>query len=495
MSAPFLLHDNNETNLVNMKLIWLNPKKSLLKIFLALIVLSGLGYFIARGFKWHDHWAQIERRGSLVVAVRESEGIYWPNGQTFIGLEHDLIEEIERHLEIPVQVFAVRDLDDLYRSLEVGAVDMALPGTSIRTTSWPVSIPYGTTVIGLATMANSDDTELDNIRTGILDAVAHQDAINIILQKSPYSSAIYEHGRLSAELFTLLEMGDLEQVLIDKRDFMLQQNIFPKLNFTSLNQPGRTFNIQFSPKEDGTLKTRIDDVLNLFEQSGLLVQITDRYLGSALEFDYVDNLTFEKHMASRLPQYIDLFKIHAEQNNLDWRLLAAIAYQESHWRANAKSPTGVRGMMMVTQTTAREMGITNRLDPEQSISAGAQYFANLKSRVVDRVDDPDRTWFALAAYNVGAGHLEDARKITDLLKDDPDRWIDVRKHLQKLALKDYYPWTKYGYARGAEPVVYVANIRRFYEKLKKEYPELDESVQPERLDQLPDATVPVFPGS
>lgn len=477
-----------------MRFIWINPKKSLTQILLVLIALSGVIYFVAKGFKWHDHWAQIERHGRLVVAVRESEGVYWPSGQQFIGLEHDLIDEIERHLGIPVQVFAVRDLDDLYRSLEVGAVDMALPGTSIRETDWPVSLPYGKTIIGLAT-SDDDLTYLDDVRTGILDTVSHQDAIEVALRKYPYSSAIYEHGRLSAELFTLLEMGDLEQVLVDKRDFTLQQNIFPQLSFTALNLPARTFNVQFGPNEDGTLKSRIDELLGLLEQSGLLTQITDRYLGEALEFDYVDNLTFEKHMASRLPKYIDLFKTYAELNELDWRLLASIAYQESHWRPNAKSPTGVRGLMMITQTTAKEMGITNRLDPEQSIKAGAKYYASLKSRVVERINDPDRSWFALAAYNVGAGHLEDARKITDLLEDDPDRWIDVRKHLPKLALKDYYPWTKYGYARGAEPVVYVANIRRFYEKLKKEYPELDEAVEPERLDQLPDATVPVFPGS
>jgi len=150
--------------------------------------------------------------------------------------------------------------------------------------------------------------------------------------------------------------------------------------------------------------------------------------------------------------------------------------------------------MMVTLNTAAEVGITNRLDPAQSTKAGAQYLTSLKSRIPARIMEPDRTWFALASYNVGAGHLEDARKITELLGDDPDRWIDVRKHLPKLALKDYYPWTRHGYARGAEPVVYVANIRRFYEKLKKVYPMTGESVEPDRLDQLPDAEVPVFPG-
>jgi len=476
-----------------MRIFWVNPLRNSFKILVFLLAIIVVTTLVGYGFQWRNHWEQIESRGKLIVAVRESEGIFWANGQEFAGFEKDLINELERYLEIPIQVFAVRDLDDLYKALEVGAVDMAMPGTSLGNLEWPSSLPYYSTRIGLV-QAKTDKENINNFRTGVLDPFAHKDATQHVLQSLHNGSAVYEHGRLSAELFTLVEMEELEQVLVDERDFKLQQSVFPNLRFTPLNIPERPISVLYNPNEDGTLLSKVDETLSLFKDSGLLGQIVDRYFGHALEFDYVDNLTFEKHMYGRLPKFEPLFRTYATKYAMDWRLLAAVAYQESHWRANAKSPTGVRGLMMVTLTTAKEVGITNRLDPEQSTKAGAQYLTSLKSRISAKITEPDRSWFALASYNVGSGHVEDARKITELLGDDPNRWIDVRKHLPKLALKDYYPWTRYGYARGAEPVVYVANIRRFYNRLKKEYPEMGEAIEPERLDQLPNVDVPVFPG-
>ncbi|WP_320821747.1 membrane-bound lytic murein transglycosylase MltF [Reinekea sp.] len=479
-----------------MRFYWINPVRNSLKILALILLIGAVGSFIAQGVQWRDHWQRIESRGKLIVAVRESEGIFWANGQEFTGFEKDLIDELERHLDIPIQIFAVRDLDDLYRALAAGAVDMALPGTSFNNLDVLASRAYSMTRIGLVhhkTRAIADNPSLARVRTGLLDPQAHQDVAQL-LDNPPQAVAVYEAGRISAELFTLVAMQDLDQVLVDERDFQFQHSVFPDLEFTPLDEPARPISVLFNPKEDGTLLAEINDTLELFDNSGLLSQMIDRYFGHALEFDYVDNLTFEKHMMARLPTYLTLFKFYADQQGLDWRLLAAQAYQESHLRANAKSPTGVRGLMMITLTTAKEMGISDRLDPEQSIRAGAQYLTSLKNRVPADIPEPDRTWFALASYNVGAGHVEDARKITELLGDDPDRWIDVRKHLPKLSLKDYYPWTRYGYARGAEPVVYVANIRRFYNRLKKEFPFLEDAVEPERLDQLPEVDVPVFPG-
>lgn len=474
-----------------MRIFWANPVKNSLKVIFFIGIAISAGVFIANGVQWRTQWDQIESRGKLTVAVRESEGIYWANGQEFTGFENDLISELERHLNIPIQIIAVRDMDDLYRALEVGAVDMAIPGTSHGNLPLVASRPYFTTTIGLVSGEESTEERTD-LKLGILDPVAHQDVLNAIEPETDLAT-LYESGRLSAELLTLIDLDELDEVLIDERDFQLQQSIFPRLTFTPLSEEKRPVSILFRGNEDGTVSERVNEALELFEQSGLLTQMIDRYFGKALEFDYVDNLTFEQHMASRLPTYEAIFRKYAAEYGLDWRLLAAVAYQESHWRADARSPTGVRGLMMVTLATAREIGITNRLDPEQSTMAGAQYLMSLKSRIPERITDPDRTWFALASYNVGLGHLEDARRITEALGDDPDRWLDVRKHLPKLSLKDYYQWTRYGYARGAEPVVYVANIRRFYERLVKEYPEEGEKIEPERLDQLPDATVPVFP--
>jgi membrane-bound lytic murein transglycosylase F len=160
----------------------------------------------------------------------------------------------------------------------------------------------------------------------------------------------------------------------------------------------------------------------------------------------------------------------ALKNGLDWRLIAAISYQESHWRPRAKSPTGVRGMMMLTQPTAKEVGVTNRLDAQQSLEGGAHYFLKLHQRLPEEIQEPDRTWFTLAAYNVGWGHLEDAREITHFQGGDANRWVDVKERLPLLERKEWYKYTKHGYARGNEPVTYVQRIRHYYEVLAWRFP-------------------------
>jgi membrane-bound lytic murein transglycosylase F len=163
-----------------------------------------------------------------------------------------------------------------------------------------------------------------------------------------------------------------------------------------------------------------------------------------------------------LPKYEELVRSVAEEYQLDWQLLAAISYQESHWNPYARSPTGVRGMMMLTSNTAGEMNVENRLDPVQSLRGGARYFKKVKRLLPGDIIEPDRTWFALAAYNIGRGHLEDARVITERQGGDPDRWVDVKERLPLLQKSKYYRSTRHGYARGSEPVTYVKNIRHYY---------------------------------
>ena len=151
---------------------------------------------------------------------------------------------------------------------------------------------------------------------------------------------------------------------------------------------------------------------------------------------------------------------------MDWHLLAAIAYQESHWNPKAASPTGVRGMMMLTLPTAREMGVDNRLDAAQSLRGGARYLKNIKRRLPNDIYEPDRTWLALAAYNIGMGHLEDARVITERQGGDPHLWQDVMERLPLLQKSKHYQTTRYGYARGLEAVTYVQNIRHYFSILE-----------------------------
>jgi len=183
-----------------------------------------------------------------------------------------------------------------------------------------------------------------------------------------------------------------------------------------------------------------------------------------------DKKYFFKNIDARLFQYLEYFMIAGVEYDLDWRLLAAMAYQESHWNEKATSKTGVKGLMMLTKITAKEMNINDRKDPIQSITGGAKYIKLLMQRLPSRIQQPNRLWMALAAYNMGYGHLEDARVLTDRQDDNPDFWLDVKQRLPLLQNKLYHSTLKHGHARGNEAKTYVARIRAFYDILRWYYP-------------------------
>ena len=201
--------------------------------------------------------------------------------------------------------------------------------------------------------------------------------------------------------------------------------------------------------------------LQEYSASGKLDALKDELLAHTENFSVADSQRLGELVEKRLPEYQALFEETASQFGRDWHLLAAEAFQESRWNPKARSPTGVRGLMMLTLSTAREMNIKNRLDPLQSLQGGAAYLAKLKSRLPKRIVEPDRTLMTLAAYNVGFGHLEDARILTQRGGKNPDLWEDVRQHLPLLSDKQYYSTLKHGYARGNEPVTYVDNIQYY----------------------------------
>ncbi len=217
------------------------------------------------------------------------------------------------------------------------------------------------------------------------------------------------------------------------------------------------------------LKPKIESWLEQSRESGDHAVIHERYYGHVELYDYVDMRKFLSRIKKRLPKYEDDFKRVGEKYGVDWLLLAAQSYQESHWNPKAKSPTGVRGMMMLTLNTAKQLGVKSRLDAKQSIEGGAKYLAQLTKRVPDTVQGNNRTWFALAGYNVGFGHLRDARTLTRKLSKNPDQWVDLKDVFPLLAQKKYYKELKYGYARGTEPVRYVQRIRDYLQVLRQHY--------------------------
>ena len=167
--------------------------------------------------------------------------------------------------------------------------------------------------------------------------------------------------------------------------------------------------------------------------------------------------------ADGLSPYDEIVRREAAKYGFDWALIVAQMYQESRFNRKARSRAGAIGLMQLLPRTAREFGVKNLRDPDQSIRAGVAYLAWLHSRFEPELTVKDRMWLALAAYNAGFGHVRDARKLARQLGFDPDRWFDnVEKAMRLLSKRAYYRKTAYGYVRGYEVVKYVREIRERY---------------------------------
>jgi hypothetical protein len=265
------------------------------------------------------------------------------------------------------------------------------------------------------------------------------------------------------------EQGAAELAVIDSNEFAVQQSLYPRKKVAFDLGDEQEMVWYLSPGFDNArLLHYINDFLARLREDGTLERLRDMHLGHTDGVTRMNAFAFKRAMRETLPVYLPLFKQIAREYKLDWPLLAALAYQESQWNPGATSPTGVRGMMMLTRPTARELGVDNRLDATQSLQGGARYFKDLMRRLPKDVKQPDRTWMALAAYNVGLGHLLDARILTRRQGGNPALWQDVKLRLPLLQQSKFYKTTRYGYARGQEAVTLVQNIRHYRRVLEWE---------------------------
>ena len=183
----------------------------------------------------------------------------------------------------------------------------------------------------------------------------------------------------------------------------------------------------------------------------------------------MDLQAFNQNIEDRLPKYRKYFEQAEKETGVPADLLAALAYQESHWNPEAVSPTGVKGIMMLTQNTAESLGVQDRLDPKQAILAGARYLRDRYDRLPDSIPETDRWFQAMASYNIGRAHLLDARHFARQMGKNPDSWADLREVLPLKADKRYYTKMKHGYARGYEPVLYVRRIRNYHDVIRTSF--------------------------
>tara|TARA_R110000850_G_scaffold156_9_gene1210 strand:+ start:5686 stop:7152 length:1467 start_codon:yes stop_codon:yes gene_type:complete len=413
---------------------------------------------------------QVKAIGVLRVATTNSPSTYYegPAGPT--GFQYELVkgfaENLGVELELITESSTSRTLNAVRRGrahLSVGAV-VITPG---RTKRWRFSRPVMSVVPQLVYRRGNRRPNSAGELRGKLVVPAGSASVEYLqgLKKTWPDLEWTESEDLDTEaLLVQVSEGVIDYTISPSDVLSINKRYYPMLRSAFDLAAAQDVAWAFPMSTDRSLFVRGQHYLSSLSESDL-AQLRDRYFGHVKQVNYVGALKLASDAQDRLPRYRALFEEAGRKYDMDWRLLAAIGYQESHWDPAAVSPTGVRGIMQLTSQTAKFLKVADRLDPAQSIMGGARYIRRLKDLIDEDVRDPDRTWLALSAYNLGYGHLIDVRKITASRGGDPNRWIDVQKSLPLLTQPRWYNKTRHGYARGHEAKTYVGNVRTYYDML------------------------------
>jgi membrane-bound lytic murein transglycosylase F len=414
---------------------------------------------------------QILALGELRVVTRNSPTAYYLGADGPEGPEYDLIRQFAAELGVALYIYTVPGFADIRANVASGHAHIAAAGLSISDT-WGDGVTFGPPYQQVRQhlvyrQGRAKPRSLQDVNGMHLEVVAGsaQAAVLRRIRDGYPELAWVERRGDTLELLGAIADKEIDYTIADSTEFALGRNYHPQIRVAFDLMAGESLAWAMSARDD-SVKERVERFFSELTQSGGLTSVLERYYGRSERFDYVGARSFVRDVQSRLPRFRQWFEEAATTVGEDWRLIAAIGYQESHWDPNAISPTGVRGLMMLTEQTAQQLGVADRTDPRQSIRGGAHYFASVREKMPARIPEPDRTWLALAAYNVGFGHLEDARVLTQSAGRDPDSWQDVRAFLPLLAQEYWYVQTKRGYARGWEPVRFVDNIRSYLDILE-----------------------------
>lgn len=425
---------------------------------------------------------QIRARGVLRVGTLNNQLSYYigPDGPS--GLDYELAREFARELGVKLEMKPAYRLSSLFPALKNGEIDIIAAGLSQSEQrlkdyrAGPAYYYVSQQVVYKKgqwrprnieqLIAKQDELYLESSDAPIFSVVNDSHFENTLDSlKSTYPEFRYyvDNNADVNDLLKLVSQGELKFTMADSVEISLSQRIYPDIATAFEMTEDQPISWFMRRSDDESLYAMMIEFFGNLKQSGSLASLEEKYIGHIGTFDYVDTRAFIRALDSRLPKWMPLFQKYSEE--FDWRLIAALAYQESHWNPNAKSPTGVRGMMMLTLPTARSVDVTNRLNPEQSVRGGVEYLRRMMERIPDSIPDHEKIWFALASYNVGYGHMMDARRLTKLQGGSPDAWADVKDRLPQLRQKKYFTQTRYGYARGDEALSYVENIRRYYQSI------------------------------
>ena len=416
-----------------------------------------------------NRYTHIQHQKQLKVGMINHPLSYFVNIEGTSGIEYELSKAFADYLGVSLAVESFDNSDQLFKALRENQIDIAAAGllyqpergeqfqigASYYSASWQVVYKKG----------NTRPYKLGDLQGELI--VPSGSAVIPILEKlkevNPTLNWKTTDKYTQEELLLQVADGKLSYTIAVSVDISAAQHISPNIavGFDLIDEMPVVWYLPHSSFSE--LQAAVLEFMDNANETGLLARIEEKYFNHLSRFNYVDIVSYLNAIKNVLPKYQPLFEKY--KGELEWQMLAAIAYQESHWDPNAISPTGVRGIMMLTRDTAERMHVTDRTNAEQSIKGGAEYLNMLIEQLPTTIPKEDRIWYGLAAYNMGLGHLLDVRRLTKQLGGDPDNWLDVKKNLPLLAEKRHYSGLKYGYARGFEAYNYVENIRKYYSSI------------------------------
>lgn len=416
----------------------------------------------------------------LVAVTHTGSTTFYQDAEgKYAGLEYDLVRLFAEYLGVKAKFVILSRSDQVLPVLLEGKAHLAAAGLPITPDPDPrldFGEPYQTVRVQLVYQADGEGPKPNSVAelAGKRIAVAAGSGAIAVLSEAKRTVPDLTWSTIpvanSEAIFQRLLDGQADYVVAYSHEVDVARNFHPGLSVAFDLGKALPLAWAFAKRGDSALPRQSREFFRSIQQNGVLRRLSDQYYGHIKRLDQAGVSYFLTRMRTVLPRFKGLFQEAQEITGIDWRFLAAVSFQESHWEPLATSPAGVRGLMMLTTDTADRMGVTDRLDPRQSILAGARYFAAIRDGLPERVPEPDRTWMAVAAYNVGLAHLEDARVLAQRLKLNPNAWTDLKSTLPLLAKSEYFTTLKHGFARGGEPVIMTENIRTYYDILVRYEP-------------------------
>jgi membrane-bound lytic murein transglycosylase F len=398
----------------------------------------------------------VGQRSQLTVAVLSGPWTQQKIGQGHWGLEVDLLKNFADEFGLKFRTLPVNSMRELELSLSSGRADIGAGRiTGSAKTSLMRGPGYQETGLSMICRADFNSSPKFIAISGVNDSLELRRELS---HRYP-SSRIKKLDRTSLSL-NLVLASSATCAVIENLEASTYLRFYPSLKVKQTILDNIPVHFMLSKSSQ-----RIQKMLFLWNQkssqNGQLLRIREKYILPHQALNARDAAHFFSSMKESLQLYRALFKDAGNEYEIPWQLLAAVSFQESHWQDEARSFTGVRGLMMMTEDTAEHMGISDRTDPEQSIWGGAKYLRYLLNLQPRFLPLRERWLLTLASYNVGQGHLRDAQKLAVSLGKNPYSWVDLREVLPLLADSGYASSLEFGLARGREPVEFAERVLGF----------------------------------